>query len=1035
MDARTAANRIRSGETLDKDTLVLICAALKDHPEFAKELNAARLAYLKIHHAKGESMEVKQSGYNVQREDVITVTERPQEDRGSERLVDEGNAPAVAQENAPAVVKKQQPVAVRQKKNVESWKVQYRQDILQLAVKTKKVETPVVEAIKDGGLRADLKNGTTLNFANENNVSVATEEEPKAQDFDILVALAKKNNKKIKLGEEMSDEFRRALVEACAKENVMISNLSLEDLDLYMSNLPAPEQKLDTVEKKQEAQNAPVHTVADVQPVKADEKAAEAPAAEENQPTAEVETIVVPAAEEKQSEADVQVVDDKQPVDEVATVAEEKQPEAEVQTVTAPTDTETEEKVRAEVEEQTAAIKAAAEKEIADAKAREAAALAALAAAEQKVATANSELAAAQAEVEAAATASKEEINAANARADAAEKALEDARAEAEAAKQEAEAAKEQKEEKEQAAIIAPVVAPVVEEKQPEAEVQVVDDKQPVDEVATVVDDKQPADEGKGVVEDKPAIITPLHTPVVEEKQPEAEVQVVDDKQPADEGKEVVEDKSADEEQAEIAPEGQEEHLDNNEEDFADDEHDQGNAGTYQGPVYVDTPDAPEDKAPAAEEENEPKKKGFFARMWDKIKNNKIVRRVALGAVVVATIAFGVSRCNPKKAAPVKEDAKDNVELLATPVDTSAHEKADTTATIEFALAPEEWNENMTISSDHFKEVRADWLYHESKIRFDRGWLNATVLADKWNREAEIAGDTTRYSPEGILYAEKKLSEWTNELNGKTCDIHGTKLADVHSGSLEPYVGPLYDYLTCGTEMDAEISAKVRYAVDQVCEKGPKNIQGRINLKKLEEIAPGISKPRKDGRPSCDKNGWIIGYNNVQAVANLGDCEKGQRAYLTHKAPAPVDEKEPEERPVVETPVVEKDTIIPTIQPVKLEATVITPPDTIKAPEIEVKTPDVVSVGSQMNDEKPGYQAGPAHQFGRHAEVVSNNGSDPELTPAQKKKVLDLAKNALESGKITQEQYDAMEKQVTGTDTYQLTQERYTYYKNKDNGR
>ena len=197
MDARTAARVVNSGR-IDPKEFQTLYAALKDNPEFAKEFNALRMAMLK-EYAKGESMEVKQSGYNVQREDVITVTERAQEDRVSERLVDEGNAPAVAPENAPAVVKKQQPVVVHQKKN--DWQVQYRQDIMQLAVKTKKVEKPVFEAIKDGGLRADLKNGTTLNFASENNVSVATEEEPKAQDFDILVALAKKNNKKIKLGE------------------------------------------------------------------------------------------------------------------------------------------------------------------------------------------------------------------------------------------------------------------------------------------------------------------------------------------------------------------------------------------------------------------------------------------------------------------------------------------------------------------------------------------------------------------------------------------------------------------------------------------------------------------------------------------------------------------------------------------------------------------------------------------------------------------------------------------------------------------
>ncbi|MDO4184448.1 MAG: hypothetical protein Q4D11_04340 [Rhodospirillales bacterium] len=967
MDARTAARVVNSGR-IDPKEFQTLYAALKDNPEFVQEFNALRMAMLK-EYAKGESMEVKQSGYNVQREDVITVTEKTQDDHVSERLVDEGNVSAVAPEHAPVVTETQQPVVVHQKKNVESWKVQYRQDILQLAVKTKEVETPVIEAIKDGGLRADLKNGTILNFASENNVSVATEEEPKAQDFDILVALAKNNNKKIKLGEEMSDEFRRALVEACAKENVMISNLSLEDLDLYMSNLPAPEQKLDTVEKNQEAQNAPVHTVADIQPVKDEEKVAEAHAAEVKQSEAEVETIVVPAAEEKQSEADVQVVDDKQPVDEVATVAEENQPEAEVQTVTAPTDTETEEKVRAEVEEQTAAIKAAAEKEIADAKAREAAALAALAAAEQKVATANSELAAAQAEVEAAATASKEEINAANARADAAEKALEDARAEAEAAKQEAEAAKEQKEEKEQAAII----APVVEEKQPEAEVQVVDDK--------------------------PAIITPLHTPVVEEKQPEAEVQVVDDKQPvdevatvvedqpADEPKEVVEDRHADEEQVVIIPEGQEEYLDNNEENFIAEEHDQGNAGIHQHPIYVD---APEDEA-RAEEENEPKKKGFFARMWDKIKNNKIVKRVLIGAAVVGAIAFGVSRCNPKKAAPVKDNVKDKVEQVVAPVDTTAHEKADTaTITLDPAsIADVEWDSSKKVSEARWNAMKKFANLH-NPMGFRTELDNAAPIA-------EAIGS----SPEEVVSDFQYASAWFSKVTKDKCDTHNSQLGTLKTNDEKITLRKvMQDWAKKMSGCDDEIGYDVNPYIKSICEAVTPS--GQVNIVMLDNTFHGLLKYNRHG-----DDGMLIGENNNRAIGlNRADCEDTRVEILmgqVRKAPAPVVEEYVVEElePVVKTPVVEKDTIIPTIQPVKLEAPVITPPDTIK---IETPAPEpapVVSVGSQMNDEKPGFREGPAHQFGRHAEAVSNNGSDTKLTKAQKNATNGLLKDVHKKGEIT----------------------------------
>ena len=1005
MDAREAAVIVNSGN-IDPKEFTTLYDALKNHPEFAKEfekLCKTRLAQL----AKGgdsKAIEVKQSGYNGQREDVITVTQQPKEERVAE--ISRGNEKSPV--SAPAVAEEQ--LVVRQKKNVEAWKVQYRKDIMQLAAKTKKVETPVIEAVQDGGLLADLKNGTTLNFASANNVSVATEEEPKAQDFDILVALAKKNNKKIKLGEEMSDEFRRALIEACAKENVEISNMSLEDLDLYMDNLPRPEQTLQSVEKKQEVkeEQAPVHTVADIQPAQTEETA---PVAEPVQPAVEVETVVVPAAEEKEPEAEVQVVDDKQPVDEVATVAEEKEPE----TVDTPVVDDVEEKVRAEVESRTAEIKSEAESKVAEANAKEAAALAAVAAAEEKAAAAEQALKQAQAEAEtkvAEAKAAQAEADQVKVKAEKeesaqavaeAEKRAEEAEARAKAAEQEVEAA-EQKVKEAQTA-----------QKAAEEEVEALKNATQEEPAA----EEKPAE---GVVEDKPAeqneqadvVVAPLFNPVAEDENKPAEEKVVEepvveDNKPAEEAPVVVEihDPVVEEENKDTQNGGDRlfTGTDYDEDDFAADEDDDS------GAEYK------------VQDEEQPKKKGFFARMWDKVKNNKIVRRVVLGAAVVGAIVLGTRGCNSEKAAPVKDNVKDKTELRTTPVDTTAHEKADTT-TLELtvdpaALAPEEWNDSLTISKRQFDNMYDITHKHDAEGNLWRTmWLNAHNL-----------GKELGMSAESTMYKTLRLAAWTNKLNGKECDTHGTKWAYNYSGAFGEVVGPLMANLKCGTEMDAETLAKAETMLSAVGE------DGRLNVVTLDQVVPGTSSFNEH-----DGQGWIIGKNHNVMTGIDADCGRESevefRMGQAPKAPAPV----VEETPVVkETPVVEEtpvDTIsIPTIQPVKLEVPVITPPDTLKAPKIEVKAPVVSSVGSQMNDQKPGYRAGPAHQAGDHMDQVRGKSDIQQGTKAQRKNALDLAKDALKSGAMTQEEYDAIEKQITGTDTYQLTQERYTYYKNKDEGR
>ena len=221
MDAKQAADIIKSGNYSDSEFKDLY-AALSGKDEFAKEFNALRIRMLKAY-AKGDSIEISQS--DAKPSDAVLVVEQSKNNSKDTKV---------------------------QNKDVEPWKIQARNDILQWAAKTKNREVSEIKAVEDG-LHAEFKDGTKLSFLAENHVSVKTPAEPKAQNFDAVVALAQKNKKKVKLGENMTPEFRKALIEACAAANVQISNLSLEDLDMYMKFAAKPEKQLLNVEENSDS--------------------------------------------------------------------------------------------------------------------------------------------------------------------------------------------------------------------------------------------------------------------------------------------------------------------------------------------------------------------------------------------------------------------------------------------------------------------------------------------------------------------------------------------------------------------------------------------------------------------------------------------------------------------------------------------------------------------------------------------------------------------------------------------------------------
>ena len=96
------------------------------------------------------------------------------------------------------------------------------------------------------GLKGNFKDGTELHYTAKDKVSVKAPEgqEITADHFAAVIALAKENDQDLKLGATMSPAFKKALLEAAARDGVTIQGLSAEDQQLYDSFKPKePEQK------------------------------------------------------------------------------------------------------------------------------------------------------------------------------------------------------------------------------------------------------------------------------------------------------------------------------------------------------------------------------------------------------------------------------------------------------------------------------------------------------------------------------------------------------------------------------------------------------------------------------------------------------------------------------------------------------------------------------------------------------------------------------------------------------------------------
>lgn len=859
MDAKKAAQIIKSGNFTANDFQILY-AALNGKDEFAEEFNELRKAILKSY-ADGESIEVNQSG-KVDQQDVMVVDQNADEPLSQEK----------------------------QLKDVEPWKIQRRQEIMQWAAKNKNNEIADIKANKDG-LSTSFKDGTQVNFVAENHVSVKTPNEPKAQNFDMVVALAKNSNKRVKLGENMSPEFRVALIEACAKSNVQISNLSIEDLDTYMKFLPKQEEKqvLNVVEQKSQTQT-------------------QQPQAGQQQAVAKEEST--PAVKEEKT------------------------------TVTTPKDNG--------IAQVVAAVAAHAEAKEAAEAAKSAPKKASKNKGSERIAQQAAEAAVIAREIQAM-------------------------------------AGKQAEQKTEQPAT-----------EQPTAETPAVSNnekKQEAKPTKTTTQHPVQKKENKGAKQDIAFI------PVARSLQEELEEQPVAEQTPVVESK-GAKDKSKEEKtpiagKTSVSEKGQKSVT---ETPVAEQPGTQSKGST--------TGKGQPDPKPA-DKKQEPKKEGFWSKWGRKIKHGAII----LG---VAVASFFVGRCSStptEQGAGNNDGEKAKTEIVTKPTvtpivaDTLQNETPDDT--FELKMAPTKWDASMGITEAQFNNMYNIIHKHSPDGElWGRMHLNAQLHAAEFS-----ADENNPMTAEQFMFKALRMAAWTNKLNGKICETHNAEWAHNYSGAFGHVLGPTMAVLKCGDHIEAETLEKAKVMLSAV------GTNGSINVFTLDKVVAGTSKFNNH-----DEHGWIIGTTRNVMTGIDNDCGKESEVEFRRGGevtPKPVPEKKVKPQP---RQVIEQDTIVVKKDPITIEipgdTTVVKQPDVV----IEIPGDTIVNVPTRAVPEKPqpeeklqvnigsraNLSARPAAEAVDHTQEVISNGSEQNMTAAQRRQARKMAREMLESGRIDQNTYDAM---------------------------
>lgn len=986
MDAKQAANLIKSGNVKPSDFQELY-AALEGKSEFADAFNELRRQMLQAY-AKGDSIEVNQSGA-APRDDVLTVDQSSSEQKD----------------------------IVRQSQNIEPWKVQARNDILQWAARSKGHEVPEVKASTEG-LHAEFKDGTQINFVAENHVSVKTSAAPKAQNFDMVIALAKKNRKKVKLGENMTPEFRSALIEACAKANVQISNLSLEDLDAYMKFLPKKQKELNVVEEKTEGRTAASQQVKMSESGAADESKDAAERAQSVKPVVDngigrVLSAVATHAEARENAARSAKVGENQNSGGQAETADEARQPAPAAVSRGhslshltPEQFELLHEKGFEVDvyshvtdKQFAAINAVLsaagkteqEKEPYAVRVHNGHSLSGLSDVELEVLHNSGFEVDRFSHVDDATWAQiKQTLN---------------------NGKKEAEGQTS-----------APVSGTKTEDK---------------------TNTGRPVNAGKTTAAEKEAANI-VRQPTIVSGQTSSEGKAGD--KPASAGNVSVSETNGDKTDTKgkdkVVPSGVIVTTDSDAKDgkvVETAEERKETAGEQKGGVSkpVSTKGKKEndsaiarkaDGTDAPVQEQPKKKEGFFAGLWSKVKRN--AKKVALitAAVVVSFFAGRSCSGNSGENAGGKDDLpKDKIEnvVLTTPTDSLVTEITPidtlTTPDYDWVTAPTKWDSSMSITETQFDNMYNIVHKHspDGKL-WSRMYNNANKNAERFGQpdalsfmfKAMRASAWTNALNSKVFETKDNplfSTDWTDALNGKVCETHGAQWASNYSGAFGNIVGPMMRVIRCDEFIDNATLAKARIMLNAV------NGNGRLNVFTLDELVPETSKYNDH-----DAQGLIIGKNRnvmVDINDNCADPQVGfrmggvvQERRVKVKSEPVIIEEQPDtirRKPdpfIITEPA---DTIRRKPDPVIINE----PADTIRHKPAPVVQPESrVAVGSRANlSDRPGAEGV------NHVANVRENGSDTGLTGRQRAVGRNTADELHKAGRISDEVYARMLDELKNT--------------------
>nr|QIM10613.1 hypothetical protein PlAlph_5050 [uncultured Alphaproteobacteria bacterium] len=1018
MDAKQAADIIKSGNVNPSDFQELY-AALAGKAEFAEAFGELRKQMLEAY-AKGDSLEVNQAGASA-RDDVLTVE---QSDKKREDVV-------------------------KQNHNVEPWKVQARNDILQWAAKTKTHEVPEVKA-SDEGLHAEFKDGTQLNFVAENHVSVKTPAEPKAQNFDVVIALAKKNKKKVKLGENMTPEFRFALIEACAKANVQISNLSLEDLDSYMKFLPKKQKELNAVDDKTAGKTDVRQVTPTAAETENDDKAADVKPVVDNGIGTVLSAVAAHAAA-KEAKAETKVnAENAQPAKEEPQSA----PAAvnrghslghltaeqldllhekgfEVDVYSHVTD-----KQFAEINKVLAAVDKSAEQDEPYAvRVQHGHSLGGLSDVELEVLH-NSGFEvdrfshvddATWAQIQKTLNKDKKQTTQKTVAEPGAKKQTEEKTAGVDAPVSKTADKKQvdtQQPEKKQETVVNSDKTALAKDK---AEDKKNADKQPVGKKQQQVqktEDKSVEHEDKGSqnkTDDKqpkgmPAAQTD-NKPSVDTSDKVSGAQSTDDnqgkdKQPAqrkvvsgitfipygEENGDKVADKKSEKEDKKATPV--------NGTDKTPEKPIQQNPIADKGEEKK-TPVQPKQEEKPAQEPK--KKQGWLSRTWNKWKNKVKTGAIIAGTVLASFFAGRSCSGNPAENTSRDDDPSHRIENVVSAASTdgivSTVEDVDSLSAsdYDFVDAPTQWAPGMWGDANKFNNMYNLTLKHSPDgSMWNRMYNNANANAAQLGMQDGLE----------LIYKTMRLAAWTNALNGKTCGEHGAKWASTYSGAYGDIVGPLMGVIKCGDQLDAVTAEKAKTLLSAVSN------DGRLNVFTLDKVVSGSSRYNNH-----DANGWIIG-NNRNVMVDIND-ECGTNSQVGFRMGGKVQQRrivQPKPDPIIineqpDTIRRKPDPIIINEQPDTVRrkpAPIIIneQPDTVrhKPAPVTVQPEGNVAIGSRANlSDRPGAEGV------SHAASVRQNGSDTGLTGAQKKQALKMAREALKAGRIDQATYDRIVSEANGS--------------------